>query len=115
MILKKYLIIGLGVAGLLSLLGLAGCSGSSVPGQFPSAIDVNVRNPQQGISVSGQGKVAVTPDIAQLNLGISAQASTVAEAQSQAATAMDKVMSALTSNGVAKKDIQTRVFNIPHR
>ena len=54
----------------------------------------------------------VTPDIAILNLGVTAQASTVAAAQSQAVEAMDKVMSALTSNGVDQKDIQTQYFSI---
>jgi hypothetical protein len=36
----------------------------------------------------------------------------VAEAQSQAAEAMDKVMTALTDNGVAEEDIQTQYFSI---
>ncbi len=67
---------------------------------------------QTGFWVSGQGKVTVTPDIATLTLGVSAHSATVADAQSQAATAMDKVMSALTNNGVAKKDIRTQYFNI---
>jgi uncharacterized protein YggE len=67
---------------------------------------------QHGIWVSGEGEVPVTPDIAILNLGVTAQASTVAAAQSQAAEAMDKVMSALTSNGVDQKDIQTQYFSI---
>jgi len=67
---------------------------------------------QHGIWVSGEGQVPVTPDIAILNLGVTAQASTVAAAQSQAVEAMDKVMSALTSNGVDQKDIQTQYFSI---
>ena len=62
--------------------------------------------------MSGTGKITVTPNIATVDLGVTAQASTVAEAQSQAAAAMDKVISALTSNGVAQKDIQTQYFSI---
>ena len=53
-----------------------------------------------------------TPDIAILRLGIEAQEKTVAEAQAQAAEAMDRVMTALKDNGVADKDIQTQYFNI---
>jgi uncharacterized protein YggE len=67
---------------------------------------------QEGIYVTGEGKVEVTPDIANVRLGIEAQADTVAEAQSQANSAMTKVMEALKTNGVAEKDIQTRYFSI---
>jgi len=70
--------------------------------------------PQQntGIWVTGQGEVMVIPDIAELYLGIEAQADTVSEAQAQASEAMDKVMEALKDNGVAEKDIQTQQFSI---
>ncbi|MFC2032537.1 SIMPL domain-containing protein, partial [Chloroflexota bacterium] len=52
------------------------------------------------------------PDIATLSLGIEVQAATVSEAQTQATEAMNKVMTALTDNGVAKKDIQTQRLSI---
>jgi uncharacterized protein YggE len=39
----------------------------------------------------------------------------VAEARTQAAEAMDKVMAALKDNGVAEKDIQTQYFNVSQR
>jgi len=70
--------------------------------------------PQQntGIWVTGQGEAMAIPDIAELCLGIEAQADTVSEAQAQASEAMDKVMEALKDNGVAEKDIQTQQFSI---
>jgi len=70
--------------------------------------------PQQntGIWVTGQGEAMAIPDIAELCLGIEAQADTVREAQAQASGAMDKVMEALKDNGVAEKDIQTQQFSI---
>jgi len=67
---------------------------------------------QRGIWVTGEGKVQAVPDIVNVQLGIEAQASTVADAQNQANSAMTKVMEALKANGVADKDIQTRYFNI---
>jgi uncharacterized protein YggE len=67
---------------------------------------------QVGLWVTGEGKVMVTPDIVLLSLGIEAEASTVAQAQRDAAEAMDGVMKALKSNGVADKDIQTQRFSI---
>ena len=73
---------------------------------------VILNNQQEGISVAGTGKVAVTPDIAILNLGIQSQEKTVALAQSKATDAMNKIVSSLTKNGVATKDIQTQRFSI---
>ena len=106
---KGWLLIA-GLVLVLGIIGLTGCEpGSSVSGQVTG---LNLSGQQQGIWVSGQGKVTAVPDIATLRLGIEAQAASVAEAQTQAAGAMEKVMTALTNNGVAKKDIQTQYFNI---
>jgi uncharacterized protein YggE len=65
-----------------------------------------------GIWVSGQGEVSVVPDVATLTLGVSSQASTVAQAQSAAANAMSSVMQLLKSRGIADKDITTVGYNI---
>lgn len=67
---------------------------------------------QQGIWVSGEGKVTVVPDVAILRVGIEAQETSVAQAQTRANDAMNKVMTALTGNSVAGKDIQTQQFSI---
>jgi len=107
---RKRWLFAIGLVLVLGIVGLSGCdSGSSVSGQISG---LNLNGQQQGIWVSGQGKVTAVPDIATLRLGVQAQAASVADAQAQAAGAMDKVMTALTDNGVAKKDIQTQNFNI---
>ena len=108
---KKWLFgLGLALALALGVVVLTGCEpGSSASGQITG---LNLSSQQEGIFVSGAGKATAVPDVATLSLGIEAQAATVAAAQSQAASAMDKVMASLTSNGVAKKDIQTQYFNI---
>jgi len=115
----------------IAILVLAGCSSvgaqqstvtPSVPPPAQASINAspstalppvnfNVSN-QTGVWVSGVGTVMVAPNIANLNLGVSAQASKVADAQAQAAVAMSKVISALTGNGVDQKDISTRFYNI---
>jgi uncharacterized protein len=69
-------------------------------------------NSQQGIWVSGQGTITVTPDIAVINMGVTAQAAKLSEAMARASAAMDKIMKALADGGIAKKDIQTSNFNI---
>ena len=108
---KKLLIIGL-VALLVPVIAFTGCKVSMPGGSGGPPIEVNVNNQQEGIWSSGEGKVTVTPDIATLSLGIEAQAATISDAQSEAQSAMDRVMDALDTNGVAEKDIQTQYFNI---
>ncbi len=84
--------------------GAAGCA---------QGYNVSVTPQQQtGIWVTGQGEVMAVPDIAELRLGVEVQADTVAEAQTQASAAMDKVQQALEDNGVAEKDIQTQRYSI---
>ena len=66
----------------------------------------------QGISVSGEGRVSMVPDMAVLGIGVSAKESTVAQANSEAQAAMDRLLASLKSDGVADKDIQTSQFSI---
>ena len=102
---KWFLVIVLALA--VPVVALCGCAGGTT-----SVGAVNLNSQQTGIWVSGEGKVSVTPDIALLRLGIEAQQTTVAEAQSEANGAMDEVMTALLGSGVAEKDIQTQYFSI---
>jgi uncharacterized protein YggE len=103
---KNKILLGVGVVVILILTVLTGCSTAT------DTKPVNVSSQQTGIWVSGEGKITVVPDLSIVTLGVSAQTSTVAESQSQAATAMDKVIVALKSNGVADKDIQTQNYSI---
>jgi uncharacterized protein len=130
------LTISLLLATVLMTVGVLGCSNNSLtdnpspeaapsipanpetPTTIPAAtpeVNVSLNTQAEGIWVSGSGKVAVTPDIALLQLGIETQEATVAEAQTKASEAMDKVKASLTDNGVADKDIQTRYFRISQR
>ena len=76
-------------------------------------------NPQgstsSGIWVNGQGQVSAEPDLAVLRLGVSALASTVAEARSYAATQLGEVIEVLGAQAIADRDIQTTFFNINPR
>ena len=101
---KKYLLFTMVAVLLLTVVSLYGCQQAS-PGEASN-------NQQMGIWVTGTGEVNAAPDAAILQLGIQAQALTVDGAQSQASSAMNDVMSALTSNGVAEKDIQTQYYSI---
>jgi uncharacterized protein len=102
---KKFMLFSAIAVVLLVSVLLVGCQASG-------STATTVSSQQTGVSVSGQGIIYVTPDIVNIQLGIQAQAATVADAQSQAATAMNNVLAALTANGVAKADVQTQNYNI---
>jgi uncharacterized protein YggE len=107
---KRRWFLAVSLALMLGLGILVGCSPDST---LQGGIEgINISNQQQGIWITGQGKVTAVPDIITLSLGVESQGVSVAMAQSQAAEAMDKVMTALTDNGVAEKDIQTQYFSI---
>lgn len=81
---------------------------------YLEAPDVSILYGQQqvGIWVTGEGKVWASPDVVRLSLGIEAEAKSVAQAQKDAAEAMNRVIKALRDRGVADKDIQTQRFSI---
>jgi uncharacterized protein YggE len=110
---KLWSIVIIALAVVLVAVGLSGCGapGATIRGEADN-LQLNLNSQQEGIWVSGVGEVSAVPDIANLQLGVEAQAESVAAAQSQAVEAMDKVITALGDNGVAKKDIQTQYFNI---
>ncbi|MCL0066061.1 SIMPL domain-containing protein [Dehalococcoidia bacterium] len=108
---KKSWLAVISLVAAIAMLSVAGCA--AIEGGFTPDVAADTGNPLQGtISVSGQGRVSVTPDIAAVRLGIEAQADTVAEAMSQAAQSMDLVIAALKEHGVAEEDIQTFRFSI---
>jgi uncharacterized protein YggE len=104
---RKLWLVTTGLMLIIGIFGLTGCG--SAAGETGS---ITVNNQQEGIWVSGSGKVSAAPDICTLSLGVQSQDATVAAAQAKAASAMDKIMTSLTGNGVVKKDIQTQNYNI---
>jgi len=107
---KQWLVVAGAVILLAVVLGVSGCGESGVTGTLN--LSGNLNNQQEGIWVSGTGKVYATPDVAILSLGIESQEASVAEAQANAAAAMADIMQALEDQGIAEEDIQTQYFNI---
>lgn len=89
----------------LMVLTLAGCEAESVIPLLQSTKD-------RSIHVEGSGSVTGEPDIATLNLGVSVEKETVAEAREAAAVAMTAVLDSLKANGTSEEDIQTENFSI---
>ncbi len=73
------------------------------------AIDVQDQNQ---ITVSGEGKVYAKPDVALVSLGVTTQATTVADATKNNTDKMNAVIEAVKNLGVEEKDIQTTNYNL---
>jgi uncharacterized protein len=64
-------------------------------------------NPPAAISVTGEAKVSVPPDLAEVDGGVSSEAKTAREASEANNAAMAKVLQALQGAGINAKDLQT--------
>jgi uncharacterized protein YggE len=107
---KKTWLVAIGAVLLVGVVMLVGCGSEGTISN--GNVNVNLNSQQQGIWVSGEGKVTAVPDIAMLTLGVEAQKEDVATAQAEASAAMDSVFQALEDQGIAEEDIQTVYFNI---
>ena len=113
---------GRGLVGIACLtlvlitLGVTSCTPDFYPAATPEtgAGSRGIISSQQatGVWVSGEGRVSVVPDVAILSLGVEFQAPTVAEAQGEAAQAMEAVLDELKAHGVSGKDIKTQQYTI---
>jgi uncharacterized protein YggE len=101
--------LALGVA-----LGLvaAVAAGPLLQARSTLATDPTSMTPEHTISVSGTGHIVLTPDTADLRLGVSSTAKTVKAARSAAAASMTAVIASLKSLGIADKDIQTTTLSL---
>ena len=64
------------------------------------------------ITVGGTGRVVISPDIADLRLGVSITAKTVKEARTANANAMTAVIAGLRKLGINDRDIQTTILSL---
>ena len=64
------------------------------------------------ITVVGEGKVNIEPDIARINIGVEVFNDSVAAASAENTALIETIIGALKEQGVAEKDIQTSGFNI---
>lgn len=65
-----------------------------------------------GISVNGQGKVSLKPNIAIANIGVDITTISLSDATTQANSKMTAVIDKLKSLGIDEKDIQTTNYNL---
>lgn len=72
-------------------------------------------DPAGTILVSGSGRIAVEPDLAELRLGVAVTRPSVADARAVAATTMTAILEAVGTAGVEARDIRTALLSIQPR
>lgn len=95
--------------GLLSLLVLV------LAAYFVVAIWKNAKakdRPPVEMSVTGEGKISVTPDVATLNATVMTENTRVKDAQQQNTDKSNMVITFLKDKGIEDKDIKTTSYNI---
>lgn len=89
---------------------LTGCAGTAfAQTETPGATSQPVN---RTISVSGSGKVFMTPDIAYITIGVHTESATATAAVSDNNEQAQAVIAALQAAGIDAKDIQTSNFSI---
>ncbi len=98
--------------GILAAALWAGAAGFlTVPAAQAQTTNVDVPAPGT-ITVIGEGKITVKPDIARVTIGVETVKNTVQEASAENKVTVETVLNALREQGIAEEDIQTTGFNI---
>lgn len=95
----------LAIAAILLVVGNSFAAGGTTSG-------VNLSEYQGTISVTGNGYVYVTPDLAQVSISVVTEDATSTKAMADNANAMDKVIRAVKQLGIADKDIKTSQISL---
>jgi uncharacterized protein len=78
----------------------------------PSTINVQPQPPLRTITVTGTGKVTLTPDIAYITIGVHTQNASAKDAVTQNNEQTQAVITAIKGFGIDAKDIQTTNFSV---
>ncbi len=99
-------------AGAVILFFIALFAYVKLAGPIPFSVTSVTTNQTQPFSVTGEGKATAIPDMASVNAGVTAEGTTVKDAQDKLNTAINKVSQAVKGQGVDSKDIQTSNYSI---
>jgi len=100
---RKMLILGLVATAVL----LAGCTATPVPATTPCSVNCYAPSPVnlRTLSVSGEGKVSVIPDIALMSLSVISRDAFINAAWDDNNTKTEAAIAAIKGQGVAEADI----------
>jgi uncharacterized protein YggE len=82
-------------------------AGPALAQTAPPVLTADDNRAEHTISVSGTGKVSLTPDVADVSLGVTVQRDRVSTARDEAARIMQAVIAAMHGLGIADADIKT--------
>lgn len=85
---------------------------TKIAGPIPFSVNSITTNKTDAFNVTGIGKVVVKPDIATVNVGISANGTTVKIIQEQINSVINKVTQGIKNLGIEDKDIKTAGYSI---
>ena len=80
--------------------------------QSEAAPPLSAQDTPRTITVVGEGKVSLVPDVARIHVGAEAWADTVSEAKGEVDRQIDGITAALAEAGITAKDIQTNHYSI---
>ena len=103
------------VAGFLALglvvgRSLRAATAASGPAVAVAATPVDASG--RTVSVSGEGRVGVKPDLAYVTFGVESTSANLAAAQDDNTTRMTAVIAKIKASGVADADVQTTGYNV---
>ena len=70
------------------------------------------KKPNNSLTVSAEGKVKATPDLATVNLGVITQGPEASKVQEENSKKINKIVEFVKKQGITKDDISTSQFNI---
>jgi len=85
---------------------------TKLAGPIPLSLSSVVTQKTDTFSVSGEGNVQLSPDIAIVNAGVTAQSPTVQAAQNELNRSIRAISSAIQKLGISAKDIKTSNYTI---
>ncbi len=85
---------------------------TKLAGPFPFSVHSVTTTKSDSFTVSGEGKVTVIPDIAIVQVGVTAEGPTVSGVQQEINASMNAVTEAVKKLGVDAKDIRTSRYDI---
>ena len=99
---RKYICTAIFAACILASASLTACSSATVPSTLTVQSAEN-----SGITVSGEEKIKVTPDIAEITYSVDTQETDAKACQEKNVKNVDTVISLLKEKGIDEKDIKT--------
>lgn len=85
---------------------------TKLAGPIPFSVTSVTTQKTDTFSVTGEGKIAIKPDMAQVMVGVTVNGASVREVQSDLNSKINQVTEAIKKLGIEGKDIQTASYNI---